>query len=259
MRKPYLLRTPSFDPTSGGIKVMYGLYGHLLARGEIAYLNAVVDDIPSVGIYPEIYGGNDMQATKVVRYVLQTAGMMGTATQDGVFRTGPTTEEIKATSDEIYVFSRIYDTFGVDDDHILFLPIINTKVFKYKKTTRSKTCYLVGKGTDLKKHPKDSIQLTRQFAQDQQALADLLNECHTLYCYDRLSAMMELARLCGCKVKYYGDFSKEKLALYEPGMNGLGYGDEDVQLDTEAFVRHYASLGQDFNRKLGIFIDNTQL
>lgn len=96
MRKPYLIRTPQFDPTSGGIRVMYGLYGWLLAKGEIAYLNAKID-IPSIGIYPEIYHGNDMGAKTIVRYVLQTPGLMGTADQDGIFRTGPSTEVIKQT------------------------------------------------------------------------------------------------------------------------------------------------------------------
>lgn len=257
MRKPYLIRTPSFDPTSGGIRVMYGLYGHLLAKGEMAFINVGMD-IPTIGIYPEIYHGNDMNASKVVRYILQTPGMMGTGNQNGEFQLGPSTEEIKATSDLIYTFSKIYDTVGLDDAHTMFLPIINLKVFKDQHKTRTKTCYLVGKGVEGTKHPEDAIELTREFAQDQQALADLLNECHTLYVYDKLSAMMDIARLCGVNVRYYGDFSKEELTKYEPGMNGLGYRDEEATVWTSAFRSHYEGLVRKFDEKLDLFIEETQ-
>jgi hypothetical protein len=256
MRKPYLIRTPNFEPTSGGIRVMYGLYGWLLAKGEIAYLNTRIEgDVETVGIYPEIYHGNDMNATKCVRYILQTPGLMSSYGNPS-----PTTEEYKTNpiyaNDKFITFSKIYDTFG--NLPVLFLPILNLHLFKDQKRKRTKTCFLVGKGENLNKHPKNSIQLSREFASDQQALADLLNECHTFYCYDRLSAMMEIARLCGCKVKYYGNFPKEELELYEPGMNGVSYQDEEVKLDTDAFRSHYIELGRIFSEKLDIFIEETQ-
>jgi hypothetical protein len=249
----YSVRTPAFDPTSGGIRVMWGLYGWLLAKGQIAYPNAQYDT-KFVGIYPEIYSGNDLGATKVIRYVLQTPGLMA---HHGV--AGPSTEEIKNTSDDIYVFSRIYDTIGVDEDHILFLPILNVQLFKDQGLKRSKSCYLVGKGVNQHKHPQDSIELTREFAKDQAALAKLLNQCSVLYCYDRLSAMMEIARLCGCRVQYYGDFSPKEIGLYEPGMNGLGYGDEKAKLVPEAFRKHYISLIDTFSQRLDKFIAATQV
>lgn len=254
MRKPYLIRTPEWSTTSGGIRVMYGLYGWLLAKGEEAHLNVKTNQ-PSIGIYPEIYHGNDMESETVVRYILQTVGVMGTSTQSGVFQSGPTQFD---KNDKIYVFSRIYDTFGVDDDHILFLPILNTKTFYDQGKKRTKTCYLVGKGQNQYKHPKDSFEITREFAKDQQALADMLNKCHTFYCYDRLSAMMDIARLCGCKVQYYGDFSITDLKKYETGMNGLGYTDEKVQLNTNAFREHYEEMIETFSKRLDKFIEVTQ-
>jgi len=253
--RPYSIRTPALDPTSGGIRVMWGLYGWLLSKGQIAYVNARYDNPNFVGIYPEIYSGNDMNAGTVVRYILQTPGVMGTTDQFGVFRQGPT--EFPHT-DKIFVFSKIYDTFGVDDNHLLFLPILNLHLFEAKKQKREKTCYLVGKGKNQFKHPDNSIELSREFASDQKALADLINECHTFYCYDRLSAMMDIARLCGCKVQYYGEFPKEELAKYETGLNGLGYGDEGVKLDVEAFREHYKGMVDTFSTKLDTFIELTQ-
>lgn len=253
MRKPYLIRTPAFSATSGGIRVMYGLYGWLLAKGEIAYLNTRID-VPSVGVYPEIYSGNDMEAQTVVRYILQTVGKMGTTDQTGVFTQGPTTFD---PTDKIYVFSKIYDTFGVKDDHILFLPIINTKIFKDLKKNRTKTCYLVGKGTNTHQHPEDSIELTREFANDQSALAELLNECHTLYCYDFLSAMMDIARLCGCKVRYLGGLPQETLEQYEPGTDGIDFGN-GAHLNSENFRYHYTYMRELFSKKIDKFIESTQ-
>jgi hypothetical protein len=249
MRKPYLIRTPDFDPVSGGIRVMYGLYGSLLAKGQIVFLNQGLY-IPSVGIYPEIYHGNDMNADKVIRWVLQTPGRMST---NGI--PGPTVFD---ETDEIYAFSKVYDQWGLDDDHILFLPIIDQHTFYDQKKKRTKTAYYCARGKNLQKHPQDAIEITRAFATDQQALADLLNECQTLYIYDNITAMMEVARLCGTPIEYWGSDSLETLQKYEPGMNGIGYHQSDVKLDTEVFTAHYDYLKMKFDYKLDKFIDHTQ-
>jgi hypothetical protein len=257
--KPYVIMSPPFEVTSGGVRVMYGLYGWLLAKGQIAYMNEKPTSGEFIAIYPEIQRGNPAKASKVVRYILSTPGLIPALYDNGIVAHGPDTKEIKETSDYIYVFSKIYDTFNSDDNHILFLPIINLHLFKDQKKKRTKTCYMIGKGFNKRCHPDGSIELTRQFSQDQQVLADLLNECHTFYCYDNLSAMMEVARLCGCAVKYYGDYSEEELKKYEPGLNGVSLGKEEVKLDVEEFRSHYTDLGRIFNERLDKFIVETQL
>lgn len=254
MYKPYLIRTPEYNPVSGGIKVMYGLYGHLLAKGLPAYLNTRID-IPSVGVYPEIYHGNDMNASNVIRYILQTPGLMGTSDQ-GEYRSGPTSFP---PTDEIYVFSKVYDEWNTPDNHILFLPVINLMTFKDLNKKRDKVAFYVGKGANLGKHPKDSIEITREFAADQQALNSLLNECKTLYVYDRLSAIMEVARLSGCEIIYWGELPQEKLELYEPGMNGISYRDVlQRSLHSQSFRERYKQLFREFSIKLDGFIERTQ-
>jgi len=252
MKEIYLIRTPDYDPTSGGIKVMYGLYGWLLAKGQPAFLNTTAD-VPSIGIYPEIYHGNDMFASRVVRYILQTPGIMGTSDQYGEFKMGPTAFDPK---DEIYVFSKVYDEWGVDDDHILFLPVIDLHTFKDQHKERNKVAFYVGKGFNMGKHPENAMELRREVAKDQQELADFLNECQTLYVYDKLSAIMECARLCGCPVRYYGELAKDKLKLYEPGLNGCTFKDETpVKFDVVAFRKHYEDMIETFEKRLDKFIE----
>lgn len=244
MRKPYLIRTPDFDPVSGGIRVMYGLYGWLLSKGQIVFLNQAML-MPTVGIYPEIFHGNELRADKVIRYILQKPGVMS----NGVMP-GPTVFD---ETDELYCFSRVYDQWGLDDDHILFLPIIDLHTFKDQGRKRTKTAYYCARGNNLQKHPEDAIEITRAFATDQQALANLLNECKTLYVYDNITAMLEVSRLCGCPVEYWGPTTLETLEKYEPGMNGI-----NSDLDVKAFRKHYQGMINTFSKKLDKFICNTQ-
>lgn len=249
MQKVYLLRTPPYDSASGGIKVVYGLYGWLLAKGQPAFLNTQID-VPSVGIYPEIYHGNDMFATKVIRWVLQTPGLMGTSDQTGVFKEGPEAFDPK---DEIYAFSKVYDQWGLDDDHILFLPIIPLDVFKDQHKKRTKKLFYVGKGFNRGKHPKDAIELPKP--NDQQELANILNECQVLYVYDKLSAIMECARLCGCPVRYYGELTQDKMDLYEPGLDGIAlWSEKPLKFDVARFRAHYKEMVWAFEKKLDRFI-----
>jgi hypothetical protein len=181
---------------------------------------------------------------------------MGGIDQFGNFRPGPSLFDPK---EKVYYFSQLFDEIGEsDENHRMFLPVINLHEFKDEGKKRTKTCYLIGKGTNRREHPEDSIELTRQFASNQEELAKLLNECHTFYCYDTLSAMMEVARLCGCKVKYYGEYLESDLEKYEPGMNGIGCFGHEKKLDSQAFRFHYESMIKEFDRKLDIFLEETQ-
>jgi hypothetical protein len=249
--KPYSIFTPPFETTSGGIRCMWGLFGWLLAKGQIAQVNTTFD-IPFVGIYPEIAQGNPLNAQTVVRYILQKPGL---ATMYGV--PGPKSFE---PTDKLYYFSKIYAPPDVKEEQLMFLPIVNLHIFKDQKKERTKTCYLVGKGLNTNVHPKDSILIDRTFANDQQALADLLNECHTMYSYDPVTAQMEIARLCGCKVIVIpNEQFIVDLKDYEPGLNGISFWPDVTKvLDVEEFRYHYKDMIQIFSEKLDNFIIATQ-
>jgi hypothetical protein len=247
--KPYAIFLPELDSTSGGIKVMWGLYGYLLSRG-IEIRPNVKYTCDSVAIYPEIVKGNPLGGSTVVRYILAPLGEMGLNGQPG-----PTEYD---KTDKIYSFSKfIYET---DDDHTMFLPIIDTNLFKDQGKKRFKNCLFVGKGDYTGIEPKGCIEIDRRFAQNQELLADFLNECQVMYCYDYRSAMMECARLCGVRVVLLSTkYPKEDYLKYEPGLNGVSFGlDEEVKLDTKEFRKTYLRLKDIFERKLDKFIIDSQ-
>jgi hypothetical protein len=253
--KPYSIITPEYQITSGGIRVMYALQSWLETRGQIAWVNQFPQDTHKfITIYPEISQGNVTNADYAVRYILNTPGNM---TTNGI--PGPTQF---SPLDKIYVFSRIYNTAGVDESHLMFLPVLNTHLFKVTNTNKRKfKCKLIGKGKDLHlKETEGLFELTRPFANDQGALADYLNECELMYSYDPNSAMFEIARLCGCRVVIVPSFFKrDEFAKYEPGMNGISWGfSEEKPLDAVEFRNHYLKMRDLFAEKLDYFIEDTQ-
>lgn len=245
MSKPYLIRTPEFKAESGGIRVMYGLYGALLLKGQIAFLNAMVST-HSIGIYPEIYHGNDMFSKNVVRYILQKPGMMATGGAPG--------PESFPKEDTLFSFSRLF--YEVPKDNYMFLPILDTHLFTNHHKKRNKKYFFVGKGVNRGRHPLDAIELPKM--EDQQGLADKMNECEVLYIYDPVTAMSEIARLCGARVVML-DPMEGFAEKYEPGMNGISFDEnKPVKLDYTQFQAHYMQMKDDFWKKLDYFIDLTQ-
>lgn len=261
MYRPYVITTPPWETTSGGVRVMYGLYGWLLAKGQEVYLNQQPQGKDCIAIYPEIQQGNPARASKVVRYILNKPGVVPALYADGTLHEGPTEFD---PNDKLIYFSRLFGD-GKEKDY-LFLPILNLHVFKDQHKKRDKTAYFIGKGLkdpnirDKFIHPSNAVYVDRELAQDQGALADLLNECEVLYCYDPVTAMTELARLCGCRIVIIPSlYTKDEFKKYEPGMNGISWGkDEGIPLNTKGFVTHYLGMKREFSYKLDNFIKETQ-
>lgn len=261
MTKPYVIVSPPWETTSGGVRVMYGLYGHLLAKGQVAYLNEKPATGEVIAIYPEIQQGNPVQASTVVRYILNKPGVVPALYTDGTVKLGPTTFE---KTDRLYYFSQLFSDTPVPYSRLLFLPILDLHTFRVNKgTLRNKKCKFIGKGKDTHSaYTEGLFTIDRQFANDQKALADYLNTCSVMYCYDPCSAMLEIARLCGCRVVMMNNtqYTKEQFKTYEPGMNGISWGiEEDKPLDAEQFRQGYISLRRMFDYSLDVFITDTQL
>jgi len=229
---------------------MWGLMGHLLAKGQIVQPNVSYEG-EFVAIYPEIVNGNPFNAPHVVRYILNKPGVMS---GNGV--PGPTSFD---STDKLFYFSQLFGKASDPRDY-LFLPILNMNLFKDQGKKRTKTAYFIGKGVSTGIHPLDAILIDRSFAADQQSLADLLNECEVLYCYDPVTAMTEISRLCGCRVVMVNPiYSRDQFRDYEPGLNGISWGkDTKVPLETKGFRSHYHELKRIFGINLDHFIEETQ-
>lgn len=247
--KPYSIYLPPYDYTSGGIKVMWALYGALLLKGQIVVPNALFQG-DYVAIYPEIVNGNPLKGTTVVRYLLNEPGVMS-----GNGEPSPTEFD---KSDILFSFSKLF-TPDFPEERIMFLPVIDTHTFYDKKGLRTNNAVFVGKGTDTRQHPRDCWLIDRSVASNQKELADQLNECQTLYTYDPVSAMSEIARLCGCRVAYLGEkYTKEDYMRYEPGIDGMFFDELLGDFDSKAFKRQYVALQEQFMGKLDDFIIRTQ-
>jgi hypothetical protein len=259
MSKPYTVWTPNFVPWSGGIRVLHGLVEALRKKDQEVLVNAIIKDSDSIAVYPELANGNPLQGSTVVRWILSWPG----------FISGSQGEFDK--TDKIFIFSKIYNTLGVDDNHTMFLPAIDINIFhKTNFGKRTKKCKYISKGIDQHLPELEGVEeLHKEMAVDQQALADYLNECEVLYSYDPASAIFECARLCGCRVVIipnkgyqhspYGKMTKEEFSQYEPGMNGISWGlKENNPLDADKFMEHYIDMMMEFDRKLNFFIEDTQ-
>ena len=255
--RPYSVWCPDFDVTSGGIRVLYGLIGWLLTRGQIVIPNAQGPEF--ITIYPDVIKGNPFNSGRVVWYLLNAPGVMGMGGVKGETEFDP--------KHKIFVFSELYNTVGVDEQHIMFLPILDLHLFKVtNRGKRKHKCKSIGKGKDLHlKKTEGLFEVDRPFAKNQARLAEYLNECEVMYSYDNNSAMFEVARLCGCRVVIIPSIdTRDQFKKYEPGMNGIAYGIKEdgeygAKLDADYFRKWYLGLRSRFMDKLDYFIEETQL
>lgn len=240
IKKKYYIWALPYRDHSGGVLALHRLAHNLTLLGEEVY--CVTDGLnpryntksldPSryhemqssdaVVIYPEIVFGNPFNAKNIVRWILNTPGVMG---GDGIY----------GERDLIFKF---IDYFTVDSKYKVsgFLTAYDGKldVWSDLDQPRNGTCFLVrkGKGRILDKHPEGSIQIDGWEAKGgDQFLLKVFNECQLLICYDPSSFTNVIAALCGCipvvipedgmtREQWY-----EKIPFYK---NGIAYGFGDI-------------------------------
>jgi len=256
MYKQYNIWSPAFNELSGGVRVLYGLKSWLETKGQTVEINGESDE-NKIAIYPEIVNYNPLKSKNVVRYILQKAGLM---TTHGV--PGPTTFE----GEKVFVFSELYNTVGADEDHKMFLPILNTTLFKDQKKQRKGACVYIRRipRTPIIDYP--GPVLTKEIIKDQQGLSDYLNSIEIMHFYGPTSAMHDIARLSGCRVVIHPaedkfKQTKEDFAKYElcQDFNGISWEEDDgKKLDTERFTGLYFDLRKRMWDKIDNFINLTQ-
>jgi hypothetical protein len=137
----------------------------------------------SVVIYPEIIVNNPLNATKVVRYLLNKEG----ALQKKMINWGKT--------DYPLAFSK---AFRGDCETLFYFPS-DLSIFYDNGTKRTQNAFYIGKGFLNGDCPKlDCFEITRTFPSTKQELADVLRRSKILFSYDACSGTNIDAALCGC-------------------------------------------------------------
>lgn len=262
--KPVVVWTPpqGFANESGGIKVLHAFCNELNKAGQQAYITSGNPNpnwnTPTwqggtndfIAVYPEIIQDNPLNANKVVRYILYK-------------------QQRDIPEGETFIsFMNMFNIWELPDDHILYLPVIETDIFTDTHQSRSGTAYYLGKGANSLRisETNNSFEITKAFTLNKEQLKDKLNSIELLYTYDNMTAINEIARLCNCPVVIIpdGSFTKKEYTKHELGLEGLGYGIEETEwakstINSEAFHKKYQDLIYQFRIKLLQFIKYIQI
>lgn len=200
----FLICAPPYNDKSAGIVVLHELHENLLKIGVDAHLAVFVPhtqtetryygpadmaDILENGIvvYPEVITGNPLGAKKVVRYFLNREG----AASGNPVNAGE--------NDFILAFYPLYHK----KPHAILAKEATNPVFNDEGALpwheRMLDCTYVGKGAFYNQCDviEGTTEITRQWPETKQELADLLKKTRFIYMYDTMTAMITDAIRCG--------------------------------------------------------------
>ena len=210
----FLINAPRYTSRSSGIRALYRLCHHLNRSG---YPSAMVAprvrrlpdwDIPyhrggagdAIVIYPEVVSGNPLQARKVVRWALNTPGLLGGDTtyadEEMVFVYDPQRREIVSRAVAV----------PLGPERVLWTGLVDPSVI-YPDASVPKTidCSFTHKGHDLRARfplsAESGIQALEDLTPNMVALGDTLRRTRTLYSYDHYSNVLREALICGCEIR----------------------------------------------------------
>ncbi len=282
-RRPYYIVAPAYTRGSVGIRCLHLLIHWLNRLGHSAWLvpygrphrlrinpalvtpelTAATRDfhrskglIPIV-VYPEVIFGNPLQATTVVRYVLNFPSLLG---GDRVF----------PPHEIVFGFSRALAMAAGAPDNVLHFPALDTGIFSPEPAVeRRGTCHYPGKyhrdhGGVPFGLPDGSLEIPSDpAAMDQSTIAAIFRRSERFYVYENTALGAE-ACLCGCPVVAMPNpWLTESIAEQELGRDGVAWGDSPEQIAhaqaTVGLVRErYQRTIQAFFPQLERFVALTQ-
>jgi len=257
IKKPkFIIYTPSFDESSGGIIALHRLCDLLNRHGEKAFvvpsyqkskcfvtniirgikhcrrmitLKALHTPIlynhhfisnSTIVIYPEIIDGNPLNAKNTVRWLLHKPG----------FHTGRVNF---GKNDLFFFYQEIFNDIELNPhkDNLLKVTMLRDDLYKqinYGK--RSSSCYMLrkGKGKKIVHDLKDSVLLDGKAHIE---IAEIMNQCTYFISYDTETLYSQYAVLCGCIsiVVPIDGKSKEQWQPVEKYRYGVAYGFDDIE------------------------------
>ncbi|HML08479.1 MAG TPA: hypothetical protein VK430_10190 [Xanthobacteraceae bacterium] len=211
----FLVVAPSFSHKSGGVRALYRLCYQLNAAGYSAAVTPMgwrIDAVPdwpvavhngpagdSIVIYPEAVSGNPLQADKVVRWTLNTPGLLGGDAfypdEEMVFVASPAQlATVSKSVSKPLGPHRVLSVGLIDPAHIYPDPAIE----------KTLDCIFTHKGEAIRARfplPNEaSLQRIEDITPTMASLGDVLRRTRTLYSYDHKSTILKEAVICGCRV-----------------------------------------------------------
>ncbi|MBF0185799.1 MAG: tetratricopeptide repeat protein [Magnetococcales bacterium] len=257
--RPYLIVTPWYRHSSAGIVALHYLCHQLNQLGYEAYLfvwmqprlpagmrplhphwstpviTVPLEDNPLwqrikdrvIVIYPEIIPSNPVQATRVVRYMLnREAG----------------TQSVRAGADDFIVsFSKMF----LLSHYVLYMPVsLDLALFHDREAPQERNqdmCW-IGKGSLYgvqDKPPAGCVPITITWPPTRQELADQLRQSRFLYTFDALTSLTVEAALCGAVpvIKHFGPWSRRDFEFSELGVNGVAMEDTPEEIERAIATR----------------------
>ncbi len=282
----YYLVAPRYTRMSAGIKIMYLLCHALNSLGQRAYMvtrpytpaklatnpelntplltKSVFDydfeqGLTPIVIYPEIVAGNPLNASVVVRYVMNVPGLLG----------GETTYE---ESEYCIAYSAELARQVKNCRMSLFFPASDPRIYYPDPgIKRSGGCFYAAKyrkfhGGKLFPITDGCIEITRDEANSQTAeqIADIFRRSEVFYAYENTALAIE-AVLCGCPVVFLpNDHFKDLIGVDELGLDGMAWGNSPSELERAKNTltkgrERYLNLFLHVREKLEILILETQI
>jgi hypothetical protein len=161
---------------------------------------------------------------------------------------------------EWFYFLPLFNTTKLPKKRMLFLPTIELDRYYDQHLPREFDTFWVGKESITRDIDRSTTtEITRELTGDIPALARTLNQSRVMYTFDNVSAMAEIARLCGSKVVFIpGD--KVTKAQFDKYVAGEGFGWDEVppDFDPEVSRQRQIDLKNEFYVQLQNFIKITQ-
>jgi hypothetical protein len=242
----FAIWAPGFTPFSGGILALHKLCHNINSLGEKAFLISDhknpnwlgtlgsqndIDDSTFV-VYPEIITGNPFNAKHVVRWILNTPGVIG---GDGIY----------GATDLVYKYANYFtvpNESQVNGELRAFS--MELDFWQNLGQERSGSCFLVRKGAykEQNKHPADAQNVNDYHNND--FLRQVFNQKEIYISYDHACFVSAQAALCGITSVVIPDgvTSKEDWKDKFPYFKyGVAYGLDDIEwaVNTKHLVRDH--------------------
>ena len=298
-KNPYYIYAPPYRSVSVGIKTLYLLCHHLNLKGENAFIccdskissnseefddvfynlnirfinNSIIEfhknnSYNPIVIYSDTVDGNPINASNIVRYMMNYDGLLKKITKD--------------KNELNFAYSKnIAESLKLTDDKVLFIPASNPELFHpLKNVKRNGSCVYLGKYFDYHKgeekqitkqstkiYRPEAINLLKSFTTHSKSeIRDLLQKSEICYLYENSAIALE-AVLCGCPAVFIPNkFLKPQevhLSRNELGIDGyaLNSSKEEIERAKKTVAKgrkRYLENYKIFDKQLDNFINITK-